>query len=314
VCKGPGYCQKHNVNKTQRWFELCQTDAKYFAAWEAGRGPGQGLAELTPVHLMRDRVRFVKCHELAAAAVQLASRLPDNVSRIVAIPRSGLIPASIIATLLHLPLYVLRQDGEIPLGGGSRTGWGALQPRTGIPAYIDDTMHGGYTFRRYLSSGMIAPNAALAVCYIRKNLSLPVLYSEVLPYPHLLEWNIFNAPWIHAWGVDMDGVVCKNPPYQHQPLYPIHNDRCQAIITARPESERATTVAWLEKWRMQYNRLIMWSGSEHDRWNPDKVATWKARICHRIECVTFIESEPDIAVRMRRYGIKVLCPSQGYME
>jgi len=43
-CHGPGYCERHKVRKSPHLWKLCQTREDYFAAWEAGRGPGQDLA------------------------------------------------------------------------------------------------------------------------------------------------------------------------------------------------------------------------------------------------------------------------------
>ncbi len=40
-CKQPGFCERHQVNKTPEWHQLCQTHAGYFALWEEGRGPDQ---------------------------------------------------------------------------------------------------------------------------------------------------------------------------------------------------------------------------------------------------------------------------------
>lgn len=42
-CKGPGYCSRHHIRKTEAWFHLCCQDPEYFQAWEIGRGPGQLL-------------------------------------------------------------------------------------------------------------------------------------------------------------------------------------------------------------------------------------------------------------------------------
>lgn len=40
-CPLSGFCQRHQVTKPVGWHHLCQTRESYFAAWEAGRGPGQ---------------------------------------------------------------------------------------------------------------------------------------------------------------------------------------------------------------------------------------------------------------------------------
>ena len=40
-CELAGHCNRHNVSKTKHLVKLCQTDHKFFEAWEDGRGPGQ---------------------------------------------------------------------------------------------------------------------------------------------------------------------------------------------------------------------------------------------------------------------------------
>lgn len=40
-CPHAGFCHRHGCEKTQHWWELCQTRADYFRLWELGRGPGQ---------------------------------------------------------------------------------------------------------------------------------------------------------------------------------------------------------------------------------------------------------------------------------
>ena len=37
------WCQRHRVEKSPHWQRLCRTSPKYFAVWQAGRGPGQKL-------------------------------------------------------------------------------------------------------------------------------------------------------------------------------------------------------------------------------------------------------------------------------
>lgn len=40
-CGGPGWCERHGVQKTPHYHHLCQTREDYFQLWEQGRGPGQ---------------------------------------------------------------------------------------------------------------------------------------------------------------------------------------------------------------------------------------------------------------------------------
>lgn len=42
----PHWCERHSVSKHPHWVFLCQTNAAYFDAYEAGRGPGQPQPEM----------------------------------------------------------------------------------------------------------------------------------------------------------------------------------------------------------------------------------------------------------------------------
>ena len=41
VCDKPGWCVRHQCEKSEHWHMLCQTRPDYFQLWEEGRGPGQ---------------------------------------------------------------------------------------------------------------------------------------------------------------------------------------------------------------------------------------------------------------------------------
>ena len=43
VCSAPGYCHRHAIEKPQRLWELCRTDARYFDQWESGDSPQHKL-------------------------------------------------------------------------------------------------------------------------------------------------------------------------------------------------------------------------------------------------------------------------------
>lgn len=48
-CDKPGFCTRHQVEKHQHHYKLCQESMKYFLAWEKGVGPGQfGTPPKTP--------------------------------------------------------------------------------------------------------------------------------------------------------------------------------------------------------------------------------------------------------------------------
>ncbi len=48
VCAKPGWCKRHQCEKSKDRFELCRTHPTYFTLWEQGIGPGQSLGDPSP--------------------------------------------------------------------------------------------------------------------------------------------------------------------------------------------------------------------------------------------------------------------------
>jgi hypothetical protein len=265
-----------------------------------------------------ESAKWISCADLANAAVKLAGLVPPNISRVVGVPRSGMIPAGILSSLLHRPLYSLLANGEeVPVGGGSRADWGRMKDSDGVALYVDDTIHDGGTYDRLVDEGARIQEGIFVVCFAKvseRTTKRMNHWAEELPTPHLLEWNLFNAPWSTGFAIDMDGIICHNPPWQSRPLYLPRNATMPAIITARPESERQATQKWLDEFGVMYDELVMWSGAEQDRWNVEKIGAWKASQVKQLGLKLYIESEPPLADEIRKHGIQVLCPSQGKFE
>ena len=77
---------------------------------------------------------------------ELASRLPADIVAVAGIPRSGMIPASMLAALLHLPLYEVNQEAGLrPSGHGHRLEESSAT--TGPLLVIDDSVYGGVAMR-----------------------------------------------------------------------------------------------------------------------------------------------------------------------
>src|SRR6188768_401638 len=65
--------------------------------------------------------QYISLERLACDVRQLVSQLPSDLSGVAGIPRSGMLPASQIALLLHLPLWELcPRRGLRPIGHGQR--------------------------------------------------------------------------------------------------------------------------------------------------------------------------------------------------
>jgi len=259
------------------------------------------------------RVRWVRTADLVNDASVLCDRLPADLAGVVGIPRSGLLPATVIATKRHLPLWTVRDGQLVAAGGGYRMD--NYKPRAGRLLLVDDTVARGRTLARLAGAGLGIDKMVVAAIYVSPGSESKVdVYHATLPPPHLLEWNIWHSPYAQHLAYDLDGIICHNPPRQDDPRW-LPCKFPPTIITARPEAERSATEAWLTRYGVQWRELIMWPGSAGDR-SAAKVGQWKARQVLSLpsdQAEFYIESEPGVADVIRKYHVRVLCPEQGYL-
>ncbi len=120
-----------------------------------------------------------------------------------------------------------------------------------------------------------------------------------------------------VYGIDLDGVLLPDvpphryeadlvaalaerdelAPYSHLP--DIDLGRTKAIVTGRPEMDRARTVRWLARHGYDGPRLIMRDPSTHGD-SPEQVAAYKAQAAVSLACTHFIESDPVQAIFIAR--------------
>lgn len=245
----------------------------------------------------------------------LAGKLPPDTSGVVGIPRSGMIPASIIATHLHVPLYELTTDGPRRLGNGGR-GTGS---QAGRPVVIDDTVNRGGSIAR--ARAVMEGDAVYAAVYVNPNaVGVVDVYGELLAGPHILEWNLFNSamwspgqPLTYFGGgvaTDLDGILCHDAesggvvgtPY----LLP-RSSPCRLIVSGRPERHRAATEQWLRTWGVKWDRLELLPDDVEA--TPEHIAGFKAGHYRESLCGLYVESDPGQAERIADLsGKPVVCP------
>lgn len=256
--------------------------------------------------------RWITTSQLAADTLKMVKHIPASVTGIVGVPRSGMIPASILATHLNLPLYTLEGTDIIHCGHGRRF----TEPANGTSQLlmVDDTVMLGSTSKR---RRLPKPNLFGAVY---KNphakAAVDVVGVELEP-PHLLEWNFFNSKFVEQCAFDMDGILCEDqkPPH-NQPCVPLHlprNYTIPAIITARFEKHRRITQVWLERHGIKYNDLIMgpWA-SESERDEPQAISKYKSAAFAKTGLQWFVESCPIQSKEIAQMtGAWVICPPAG---
>lgn len=267
---------------------------------------------------------WISTAQFAADSVGLAELLPDDVNRIVGVPRSGMIAASIVATHLHLPLWELSEGEFRRLGNGSR----GFRDGPGRTVVIDDTVYGGGAMAR-AKQFPCTQGCLFAATYIRPDkIGVVDFFARVLgARSHLLEWNFWNNHGILLGGVatDFDGILCEEPTAPDADEGPglerygewLSNarpkmlPRCQSvrlIVTGRLERWRTETEKWLARWGVRCDRLVMYPADRASQ--RGDVGAWKGGYYRDSKTGFFVESDPAQAGRIFEVsGKQVICPA-----
>ena len=257
------------------------------------------------------------------------SLVPRDVDLIVGIPRSGLIPASILALHLNLPMTDI--DGLI---AGRMFDKGRTrvcpQQKTRVSdcrkiLVIDDSLRSGKTMdmvRQKIEEANISQEVIYSAVYVIENTTEVDIYFDICPKPRMFEWNFMHNKILKAACIDLDGVLCENPTARQnnnktdyleflenaKPLFrPTLLVGC--LVTSRLEKYRPQTEKWLEKHDIKYDELFMLDLSDS--------ATRKATCCHayfkskiyrQTKSKVFIVSDLKQAIEIAEYSNKpVLC-------
>lgn len=273
---------------------------------------------------------YISREQLARDVLLVARKLAlQQPSAILGVPRSGMIPASMLATMLNLPLYSLDQGGEvIRLRDGIR--FRTAAHLSGPMAVVEDSVASGHSFREL--DQILPPNGRYLKAAVYTTPSRQTMldaFGRVLPLPHWFEWNLWGqSALLDAFKVsaDLDGLICENCPIDDdddgpryrtwmdgvQPLVFPNFSPLRAVITARLERYREATVAWLARYRIQYSDLIMGPWQSPAERTLQAVAQWKADAVRSIGSAVYVESEPDLAIEIsRRTDAAVICPAAG---
>ncbi len=256
--------------------------------------------------------------------------VPRDVDLIVAIPRSGYVPAAMLALSLNrrmidLPGFLA---GRRPQNGVSR----------GIPSHVageeprhilvvDDSVLTGHSLqvaRRQITELGLRARVTYAAAFVTPAArDLVDIHFDICPFPRQFEWNVFHHEHLARACLDIDGVLCVDPTLEENddadryrdfllnaaphilPTYPIRH-----LVTSRLERWRPETEAWLKKHGVRYERLSMLdlpSAAERRRLGahiPHKALTYVRDLGAKL----FIESEAHQAQEIaNRAGKPVLC-------
>ena len=339
-CDSPGFCdfyQTEMLANPPNW-QWCQNASpeQRTEQWEsiqkrltrAKKGPSWGCGK-------NINKRFVTIAAMVEDCKQhLIPKLSKmNISGVLGVPRSGMLPASICALWLNVPIYVVNKEGSLDIMsnvssfGGSRME--RFKEREGSILLIDDTLSTGRAMNNVLSNIKSDENILKCSVYVRPEIKDEVdVYGLALHHPYLLEWCFFNTSHMNISLLDFDGIFSPDVPVDIandeekyteyitnvEPLY--HRlptlFQCKGIVTARLEKYRDITEAWLNKHNVKYGQLHMYPTEKEQARNAnhiEEISTFKAEIYSRIPAKIFVESNQREAVLINKKSEKfVVCP------
>jgi hypoxanthine phosphoribosyltransferase len=260
-------------------------------------------------------VVFLSYYDLVTASERISRTVP-MCDVVVGIPRSGLLPATIIATRLGLPLSTVDLFPEVVWQSGA---FRSKLKNTRNILLVDDSISTGAALKaaidtlREKNQDIQIITCALFVTDIAKH-AVDVYYEIVHP-PRLFEWNLLHAKR-GTLAVDMDGVLCEDvaPGLSSQEdlykawienprPYLIPHFKIDYIITNRLDTYRPQTEAWLQLHGVEYGELVMARSKEDTYGSKHKIDAVRAR------CPDIVwESSYDDSLRVWKHTkIPTLC-------
>jgi uncharacterized HAD superfamily protein/hypoxanthine phosphoribosyltransferase len=254
------------------------------------------------------------------------SILPRDFDLIVGVPRSGMLPANLLALYLNKPYTDIHSflNGHIYKAGARGQFFDIKEFKKVL--VVDDSIASGSAMEECKESlKHLASDFSFSFCaiYVIPGKEKMVdYYFEVVPLPRYFQWNILNHTSLEKACFDIDGVLCADPsPEQNDdgekyldfilnaPALFIPGSKIGTIVTSRLEKYRKETETWLKANHVKYNELVMLDLPDMEsRQKLNNHAEHKAKAYLSKPYVLFVESSLEQAQEINRMAKKpVLC-------
>lgn len=271
------------------------------------------------------RLAFRSVADLDAALVGVLHDLPPDIRLVAGVPRSGMLPASLLSVYLNVPLTDV--DGLLDrrvMGAGmraGRSGSNAFPPEGSSILVVDDSVGKGIQMREIRAR--LAPVADLFhVTYLavyvtpeqRDLVDIPV---EILPGKRCFAWNTMHHPLLKSACLEFEDLLAIVPqkrdcgadaiigaPARFQPRMEVG-----WVLSRQREECRTAVEHWLDRHGVIYDNLLM--GGRGDASWPDVAGRLYGRSGANLMITAHAEAAPLIA---QRAGMPVLCLPTGAMH
>ena len=244
--------------------------------------------------------------------------IPRDIDLIVGVPRSGMMPANLLALYLNLPYTDIHSfmKGYIYKSGARKQFFNESGYKNIL--VVDDSIASGSAIKECkndLSDLETKFNIKYcAIYYTPENGNLADYVMEAVATPRYFQWNIFNHTTLEKACFDIDGVLCVDPSNEQNddgalyksfllnaaPLY-IPGSRIGTIVTSRLEKYRKETEIWLKNNGVRYDKLVMLDLPDMKaRQKANNHAGHKAKEYQANNYTLFVESDLGQAIEINK--------------
>lgn len=273
-------------------------------------------------------------HDLSLSVWKAIPNLAEDIDLIVGVPRSGMIPAMMLALYMNtqatsLDMLLLGRVYSCGMYRMNRNTTEELNQFKHI-LIIDDTYCSGRAMekvhKQVQESDILQSfkgKISYAAVYVTPDNEDKLDYAfDVCPLPRLFQWNIFNHSVNSQACFDIDGVVCRDPSSEENDdgeKYKkfIHTVRhrigtihqISRFVSSRLEKYRKDTEEWLHQSGYKFNELILLNlPNKEERMRLGCHGSFKAEIYEKGPETLFYESEQKQAIEIaQRTGKDVFC-------
>ncbi len=257
-----------------------------------------------------------------------------HIDCVVAIPRSGLVPATLVSLYRNVELFT----SPAMFAAGRAVHGTTRRPRRDRSGgagrrvlVVDDSCNTGSSLRDAVAAVRCGDPTAdvttMVVYATSRSADLVDHWCEIVDQPRVFEWNLLHHPKSRSIGFDLDGIFCPDPPdrastddatleeyYRTAPMRVAPTYRLGAVISSRSTRFEGVTRDWLEEHDVEYDDLILFPGTGAARRALGLHAAHKARHYTASGLDLFVESDPSQAYEIQRLtGRPVICWSENVL-
>lgn len=272
-----------------------------------------------------ETVKYKSIKDLNDAIFKNISKFPKDIDLIVGIPRSGMLPANIVALYLNKPYTDIESFLEGKVYACGFRGNFIKEKNVKNILVIDDSVSSGSAMnsaKQKLKEAEKSFNIKYAAIFVRSDSRKNVdVFCEIVDGLRIFQWNLFHHRRIlGAACLDIDGVLCEDPmcdddgPEYHKFLITatpkfIPSVKIKTLISCRLEKYRAETEWWLKKHGIEYENLILLNlPNKESRMKWGKHGEYKANEYAKSQYSFFIESSlREAKIIKEKTGKTVFC-------